>query len=338
MAFLPQIYGNTALKKQLAHAVSEKMLLHAYIIEGPSGSGRFTLALSLAAALACEATSGDLPCGVCPHCRRIFSQNTPDVQVLSRGNEATLKIDAVRAARRDIYMAPTENEYKIYIIRDADAMTAQAQNALLKVFEEPPPSVKIFLLCERADALLTTIRSRAQILRMQRFREEELVSYLAEHEPALLPSDATERTIAIRSAGGAIGAAREALSPEARETMNKKRAYTDALLSALAETTPMPLYRAIFSLPQKRAELSEIFALTLSGVRDLVAVKKAEEPPLLYYADLEAAAAASKSFSAGRLSHFYDAILCAIADLESNANVNSLLLSLFGEMKNGRKG
>ncbi len=338
MAFLPDLFGNEALKKQLAAAVSQRSLLHAYIVEGPRGSGRYTLALSLAAALSCESVSGDMPCGVCPHCRRILSGNTPDVQVLSRGNEATLKIEAVRAMRRDIYMAPTENEYKVYIVRDADAMTVQAQNALLKVFEEPPPSVKIFLLCEHADALLTTIRSRAQILRMQRFGESELMAYLKKAAPELLPSDPLELTLALRQASGAIGAAKEALLPEAREALQKKRAYTDAVLAALAAPQPIALYRALFSLPQKRAELAELLLLILSGIRDLLAVKKAEEPPLLYYVEPEAAHAQSRALSATSLSHLYDALLSAVADIESNVNVNSLLLSLFGEMKDGRKG
>ncbi len=341
MAFFKTLYGNEAIKKHLAAAIAENCLSHAYIVEGPVGSGRRTLALLTAAALACEKKTGDMPCMECPHCGRILSMNTPDLRLFDRGDEASIKIETVRRLREDIYLAPTENRYKVYIIAEADTMTVQAQNALLKVLEEPPTETLIFLTVTEKERLLPTIRSRAQLLRMERFSEAALSEYVKALSPEgmrLSVSDPAFFSCVLKAADGAVGAALASMTPEFRESSQSVRACVDGLLSALSAPRLLPLYTAVSACPTKRQELSFVLSQTLLAIRDLMLVKKSEETALLYYQDAETARTAGAALSVVRLFEVYDAISAAIADIEKNVNITPLLASLVGALRGGRKG
>ena len=337
MSYFPTLYGNDALKERIRKSLTCGNLSHAFIIEGPEGTGKRTFARLIAAALSCTDKSGDVPCGTCPSCEKILSDNSTDVRILDKGSEASVKIDAIRDLKRDMYLSPTENEYKVYIIDDAETMTAQAQNALLIVLEEPPKNVIIFLLTSRSDLLLPTIRSRAQLLRMSLFSREETETYLSEKRPEaarLLRESPEKFHAAVGSAGGAIGKAIEALSPSAADAVMKKRALTDALLTASIERKPFSaICDAVFSLPQKRAELSEILRLFTVALSDLIRLQKDDDANLAYYYDRETASELSSRAGSARLFRLYDRLCSIITDLENNANVNVMLTTLADDIK-----
>ena len=136
--FFSTFTGNEPLLTELGEEIVADRLGHAYILEGPAGTGKHTLALQIAASLACERKREDgvpLPCLQCPSCRKILSGHSPDVILIGREDKATIGVETVREMRASAFMAPNELDDKIYIFEDAQTMTAQAQNALLLILE-----------------------------------------------------------------------------------------------------------------------------------------------------------------------------------------------------------
>lgn len=322
------LYGNDELKKHLASVIENRSLSHAYIVEGAEGSGRRTLCRLIAAALACK-NEGHRPCGNCPMCEKIFSKNAADVHEIDANGDKTLKAQQIRDFRSDMYLSPTESEYKVYIIDDAEKMTAQAQNALLIILEEPPENTIIFLVTQNSSLLLPTIRSRTQILRTSLFTAEELSEYLptVSRDAAKLK---LERPLVFRSllqnAGGTIGEAISSLSPERSASILEKRGAVDALLLALTHRRAFSeVLDAIYAFPQKRAELTEHFSLFSLAVRDLILLKKTADAPLLYFEDRERAEDTATHFGISRLFKLYSAAETAIFDIDANANISALV-------------
>ena len=133
-AVFPALIGNETIKSILAADLAKDTGAHAYILEGPRGSGKHTAALQIAAAVLCE-NRGDpnrpLPCGSCSACRKILGGFSVDVMTVTNGDKASLGVDAIRAVKESLYVTPNDGEKKFYLIENAHLMTTQAQNALL---------------------------------------------------------------------------------------------------------------------------------------------------------------------------------------------------------------
>lgn len=139
--------------------INENRLPHAMLLECTDRSVCEKTADYIAQALVC--TSRKKPCGECVPCIKLRDGNHPDVYRLAPDGESrVIKVDTVRALRDDAYLKPNEAKYKIYIISSADTMNENAQNALLKILEEPPENVFFILTCNSADAMLDTVLSR----------------------------------------------------------------------------------------------------------------------------------------------------------------------------------
>lgn len=152
-------------------AILNNALGHAYIIEGDEGSGKKTLALYLAALATCE--KGTF-CGKCNQCRQSMAGTNPDIITVSAEGQASLKIEVIRALLDKLSLKSFHGGRRIIIIRDADIMTIQAQNALLKSIEEPSEGTVFLLLCKRASYMLPTIISRTQTLTISPLSSEAL--------------------------------------------------------------------------------------------------------------------------------------------------------------------
>lgn len=134
--------------------------MHAYIVWGGSETDRTSFATNLAAAIICLG-DGQKPCGVCVHCDKAFRHIHPDIIIIDRNQDAKeIYVDQIRALREDAVILPNEAAKKIYIIRHAGAMNTPAQNAILKLLEEPPACTSFILTSENAAELLPTVRSR----------------------------------------------------------------------------------------------------------------------------------------------------------------------------------
>lgn len=161
---LSALKGNERLKDQLSRQERGRGLSHAYIISGPAGSGRHTLARQLAAAMLC-AGSGEKPCGKCGPCLKVRKGVHPDVSTVTGPEEGKpITVDRVRLLRADSYIRPNEGERKVYLLEGADRMNAPAQNAMLKLLEEGPPYAAFLLIAGNAGGLLRTVRSRCEEL------------------------------------------------------------------------------------------------------------------------------------------------------------------------------
>lgn len=156
------LVGHEWAVRLLRQAVESKAVSHAYLITGPTGVGRTTLARALAASLLCQ-NEGGAPCGNCRACRLVTSGNHPDLHIVeSEGVGASLKIEQVRELQRQLALTPTEGHWRVVILRRFEEATTSAANALLKTLEEPPSYVVLAVLANDADRLLPTIVSRCQ--------------------------------------------------------------------------------------------------------------------------------------------------------------------------------
>ena len=161
---LSALTGNERLKEQLSQREKGRGLSHAYIISGPDGSGRHTLARLLAAGMLCTA-QGEKPCGKCGPCVKVMKGLHPDWSVIAGPVEGKpVTVDQVRALRSDAYIRPNEGERKVYLLEGADQMNSSAQNAMLKLLEEGPPYAAFLLIANNAGELLQTVRSRCEEL------------------------------------------------------------------------------------------------------------------------------------------------------------------------------
>ncbi len=179
---MERLLGNERLKQSLSATFAADRLSHSWLITGPVGSGKRTLARILAAAMQCTAGSSR-PCGTCLACRKVFDGVHPDVITVDDPDKKTVTVDQIRRARTDLYIRPNEGRRKIYLIPRANDMNANAQNALLKVMEEPPEYGAFLLLSDSAEKLLPTIRSRCVCLQMSPLEEKEALPALSRAFP-----------------------------------------------------------------------------------------------------------------------------------------------------------
>lgn len=164
--------GNARIKRIL------RKPFHAYIIEGETGSGRHTLMRLILQAAVCTAQSAERPCGNCVQCRKFSSGNHPDVTYIS----PDIKTEGLRRILADVYYKPNEAEKRCFAIDGAEKLSVQNQNILLKTLEEPPEYAMFVLLCDSAESLLETVRSRCMTLTMQPLSDREIQSALSDRK------------------------------------------------------------------------------------------------------------------------------------------------------------
>lgn len=185
------IPGQVRAKRMLQNGLSSGKLSHAYIFSGPSGSGRRRLAIQLAQAVFCTSDLPDDACGVCAECRKVEHGNHPNL-ILVEPDGASVKIEQIRDLQKALGYRSSKEQKKIYIINQADRMTTQAANSLLKFLEEPGPDIMAILITENGQALLPTIQSRAQWVPFVPLAIGELVELLHHGEghplAAVLPA------------------------------------------------------------------------------------------------------------------------------------------------------
>ncbi len=180
MSYETELPGNRPLRRQLSALADSGRLHHCLIFEGPAGVGKANMAMWLASRMNCESKLG-APCGQCWPCRAIAKGHHPDVLKVGLDPERTARLVSVRQAREvlaALALRPHSARRRFVIIDPADAMNVEAANALLKTFEEPPADTGFVLVTDQPGALLATVRSRAQRVRLSRVDHDEMVRWL----------------------------------------------------------------------------------------------------------------------------------------------------------------
>ena len=280
------LLGNDRLKQNLTRSLSKGHVSHFYLIAGPEGSGKHTLAKLLAAAILCQGE--DKPCGRCTPCRKVMDGSHPDFITVDDPEKKTVTVDLIRQARADVYIQPNESEYKIYMFPRAQDMGLPGQNALLKILEEPPKYGVFLLLTDNPDKLLPTVRSRCTELNMQALPEDALPLgwYTHSIRPYSLRLQDTfcyfisdvqaqeeDITAAIDRSGGFLGQAMSLLSGGGelpQQTRDFVQAFSARDALGLMQTlTPMEKWKrdALADILEGWRELLESALASRSGIR-----------------------------------------------------------------------
>lgn len=175
------IVGHEEIIKHMKNSIAMGKVSHSYIFAGEKGSGKKLLARTYAMALQCE--SGDTePCLKCDSCKRAISKNHPDIIYVTHEKPNTISVEEVRTQIvEDVAIKPYYGKYKIYIVPEAEKMTPQAQNAILKTIEEPPAYGIFMLLTSNAEMLLPTIQSRCVRLDVKPVSDNLVKKHLMEN-------------------------------------------------------------------------------------------------------------------------------------------------------------
>lgn len=269
--------GQEPLLKYLQKCLQSGRLNHALLFSGPKGSGKGTLALLVGQALNCSEEEGEVPCGICLPCRKIQGFQHPDVRVIARDG-ANIKIEQIRGIKQDAAREPYEGKKRVFILDNAEDMTAPAANSLLKLLEEPPPYAVFILLSCRPELLLTTIRSRCQGLPFRPAAAEAIASFLMSRNNELLPGEA--RTYA-SLAQGSVGRALQLVEDESFEAVREGAA---AFLPELLELKDEDLFTMAEKLAGQK-EVALFLDLTLLFLRDILLYRSKSPSDMLYYSD-----------------------------------------------------
>ena len=270
MATFHDIIGQEQIKEHLQNAISAKKISHAYIINGEKSSGKEFIARVFAMTLQCE-KGGTEPCQECHSCKQALSDNQPDIIYVSHEKPNTISVDDIRAQiNNDIAIKPYSSPYKIYIMNEAEKMTPQAQNAILKTLEEPPEYAVIMLLTSNVDALLPTIQSRCVRLDLKVVDDSLVKKYLMErlHVPDY------QAEIDASFAQGSIGRAKEAATSEEFSRMTEKA------LKILKYVNTMEVYELsdeIKALSDEKQNISDYLDIFQFWFRDVLMFKATQE-------------------------------------------------------------
>ena len=325
------LFGNENLKNFITRPGASP---HAILIEGKEGSGKSLAALLSACALSCEAP--DRPCLDCESCRKILSGGTPDVQtVTTETGKKFISVDAIRRVRTDAYNSPVELPVRVYIIDRADRMNTPAQNAFLKVLEEPPAHARFILTADSSAPLLPTVISRCTLFRAENVtasRFDELCEWFGEvysRYPASLLSSLYSLSapklktlsVSLAKSDKRSGSVSE-IFDFALSSGVKKDELTSGFIDAFSKNGYTVLLSLKKSMPKKREDYAEFVKNSVYAVRDLMAVKKTDGSELLYYRDKAECAEISKSVSFGNLLRLEKALLEAESEISANCNVS----------------
>jgi DNA polymerase-3 subunit delta' len=310
------------LKQHLIHDSARQ----AYLITGPPGLGRRTLALRFAQALNCtNPVAPGEPCRKCKTCKQIERMQYTDLAVIQAEKEGgTLKVEQIRSVLLSLSLKPYQGKYRVALFLRFQEANANAANALLKTLEEAPAHVVLLLTADTAEQLLPTITSRCEILRLRPVPVEVLETFLKEHNE----SDVSARLLAHIS-GGRPGYALRLMQDKEALDFRKKR--LDEMQNLLQSTRVERFAYAEKLTRRKRGEteeenrIRETLLLWLSFWRDVFLVSSGSEAPL---ANVDYAAAVESL--AGRLSLSEARRL--VGDAEEaidklDRNVNSRLLA-----------
>lgn len=280
MSGFKDVVGHKNIIQYIGNAVKTDKVSHAYILNGEKGSGKKLLASLFAMSLQCQdrEEDGDA-CGKCQSCKQTVNNNQPDIIKVTHEKPSTISIDDIRGqVNNDIVIKPYSSRYKIYIIADADMMTVQAQNALLKTIEEPPEYAVIMLLTENAETLLPTIRSRCVMLKLRNIKDQLVKKYLMEQME--IPDYKADVCVAF--AQGNMG---KAIMLATSEHFNEIKEEAVHLLRNINEMDLNELIDAVKRCMSYKLEISDYLDVIAIWYRDVLIYKATRNVDRVVFSD-----------------------------------------------------
>ena len=329
------ITGHTNAVDQLSRAVDSGRINHAYLITGPDGIGRRTLARTFAQALVCQSTPGSRPCGTCSACRRVHDGTFPDVTTVSLETQlasserrdsrnTVISIETIREMRSSITLRPMESDWRVAILEDVDRVSRDAYDALLKTLEEPPPFVVLVLIATEFAALPETIRSRCRQIALEPVPRELVANALAERGVG-----AEQAELIARLTRGRIARAFELVGDQ--EALDQRRTSVDNALEmigdpliALAEARRMA---DVFRRGQ-RDQIQQEIDLYLGLWRDLLLAKTGRHDDVVNIDVIEKLTTTGQPWSLGEIQAAVESCYQTLHDLSVNVQPRLALTSM----------
>lgn len=323
MVSFNNIIGHEEIIRHLKNAMSTGKVSHSYIFTGGAGAGKKLLANTFAMTLQCE-EGGTEPCQKCDSCKKAIGKNHPDIIVVNHEKQGSISIDEIREqVIHDVAIKPYCSPYKIYIIPDAEMLTPQAQNALLKTIEEPPEYAVIMFLTNNADALLPTIQSRCVRLDLKVVDDSLVKKYLMErlHVPDY------QAEIDVSFAQGSIGRAKEVATSEEFSKM------TQNALKILKYANKMEVYELaeeIKKLSEEKHNINDYLDIFQFWFRDVLMFKATREiDNLVFKQEINFIKEQAREKSYENLEKILEAIARTKVRLRANVNFELAMELLF---------
>lgn len=321
------ILGHEQIKEHFQKAIKSNKVSHAYILTGETGMGRKSLANAFALTLLCEKGKSE-PCMECHACKQVLSGNHPDLIYVTHEKPASIGVDDIREQINDTVMVrPYSSYYKVYIVDEAEKMTQQAQNALLKTIEEPPSYAIIILLTTNQEAFLPTILSRCVQLKLKPLKDFVVKSYLTE---SMKISEADAEVYAAFARGN-LGKAITIASSEDFKEMHQEILN---LLKHIKEIDISELIDYIQKLKDNHMDIYECLDFMQMWYRDVLLYKVTKDINLLIFKDeYRTINEISKSSGYDGMERILEAIDKAKVRLDANVNIELVLELMLLVMK-----
>ncbi len=330
MAQFTDIIGQEQIKEHLQNALSTKKISHAYIINGEKSSGKEYIAKVFAMALQCE-QEGVEPCQQCHACKQALSDNQPDIIRVLHEKPNSIGVDDIRGQiNNDVAIKPYSSPYKIYVVNEAEKMTQQAQNALLKTLEEPPEYAVILLLTSNINALLPTILSRCVVLNMKPVADEKLRKFLMEE----LKVPDYKADVCVAFARGNVGKAKALASSEEFENIKGEAL---SLLKYIQDMELHEIVAAIKKISEYKLEVNDYFDIMAIWYRDVLLFKATKDANhLVFREELGALRKCAQRSSYEGIEIIINALDTAKRRLDANVNFELVMeLLLLTIQENG---
>lgn len=327
MGSFKDVVGHKDILKYISSAVENNRVSHAYILNGERGSGKKMLANLFAMTLLCE-TGDNEPCGKCHSCKQAESGNHPDIIRVTHEKPNSISVDDIRTqVNNTVDIKPYQGPYKVYIIPQADMMTPQAQNAILKTIEEPPSYAVFLLLTENAETLLPTINSRCVMLKLRNIKDTLIKKYLMENLE--IPDYKADMCTAF--AQGNIG---RAIMLANSDHFNEIREEAVQLLKHISEMELNEIVAAVKNISVYKLEITDYLDIIMIWYRDVLLYKATKEIDKVVFKDqLQSIKEQARKSSYEGIELILESLEKAKARLKANVNFDLVMELLFLTIK-----
>lgn len=327
MGSFKDVVGHKDILKYISSAVENNRVSHAYILNGERGSGKKMLTNLFAMTLLCE-TGDNEPCGKCHSCKQAESGNHPDIIRVTHEKPNSISVDDIRTqVNNTVDIKPYQGPYKVYIIPQADMMTPQAQNAILKTIEEPPSYAVFLLLTENAETLLPTINSRCVMLKLRNIKDTLIKKYLMENLE--IPDYKADMCTAF--AQGNMG---RAIMLANSDHFNEIREEAVQLLKHISEMELNEIVAAVKNISVYKLEITDYLDIIMIWYRDVLLYKATKEIDKVVFKDqLQSIKEQARKSSYEGIELILESLEKAKARLKANVNFDLVMELLFLTIK-----